>query len=314
MPAKQAGSLLPQLLISGWIRTRPRRKWVWVAAGLIQALCLLAMVVSAAWLPPVGAGWAIAGLLLAFSIASGCGSVAFQDVLPKTVPEGARGRLLANRAAIGGAFTLGTGLWLSVGTRSAEAQAPLLMLIGAAALLWAAAALLFAGIPEGESDAGERRYPREEIAKGLSLVHRVPGFRRFLAARAALLSVEVATPIYVLHAQHKAGASLGDLGVYVLAIGLAAVVSSPFWGAVSDRSARRVLTLSAALGVVVAVIALVLPMVLHDEILHWAFAGVFLVLGVAEAGVRLGRKNYLADGAPADERPLTSPSRTPRRG
>ena len=40
------------------------------------------------------------------------------------------------------------------------------------------------------------------------------------------------------------------------------------------------------------------------DLRHWAFAGVFLVLGVAVAGVRLGRKTYLADGAPEDERPL----------
>ena len=304
MPAKQAGSLLPQLMISGWIRTRSQRKWVWVAAGVIQAACLLAMVAAALWLPAALAGWSIVGLLLAFSIASGCGSVSFQDVTPKTIPEGARGRMLSNRSAIGGAFALATGVWLSTGMKGTDALAPLLILVGAAAVLWAAAAILFAGIPEEDSEPGKGRDPIEEIRLGLALVRDVKGYRRFLAARTALLSVEVATPIYVLFAQNHAGATLDDLGLYMVASGLAAVLSSPFWGAFSDDSARKVMTVSALLGVVAAAAAIALPALLPEAVMHWAFAGVFLVLGVAVAGVRLGRKTYLADGAPADERPL----------
>ncbi|WP_281683991.1 MFS transporter, partial [Thalassobaculum salexigens] len=250
------------------------------------------------------AGWSIAGFLLAFSIASGCGSVSFQDVTPKTVPSGARGRMLANRSAIGGAFALATGIWLSTGVKGTDALAPLLTLIGAAAVLWAAAAILFAAIPEEKSEPGEGRDPLEEMRRGLALMRQVTGFRRFLAARSALLSIEVATPIFVLFAQEHAGATLDDLGFYMVATGLAAVLSSPFWGAFSDDSARKVMTTSAALGVVAAAAALALPTLVPEDIRHWAFAGVFLVLGVAVAGVRLGRKTYLADGAPENERPL----------
>lgn len=304
MPAKQAGSLLPQLMISGWIRTRPRRKWVWVVAGLVQASALVAMAIAALVLPPVLAGWSLAGLMLLFSIASGCGSVAFQDVTPKTIPEGARGRMLANRSAIGGALTLATGVWLSTGIHGLDSLGLVLTLVGAAALLWAAAALLFAAIPEAESEPGEGRDPGEEIRRGLILVRTVPGFRRFLLARAALLSVEVATPIYVLHAQREGDAQMSGLGLYMVALGLAAVLSSPFWGAVADRSARKVMTLSALIGCAVAAGALILPTLLDDGLLPFGFAGLFLALGVAEAGVRLGRKTYLADGAPEDERPL----------
>jgi MFS family permease len=43
-----------------------------------------------------------------------------------------------------------------------------------------------------------------------------------------------------------------------------------------------------------------LPGVLHSP---FAFVPLFLVVGIAQAGVRLGRKTYLVDGAPAAERP-----------
>ena len=37
VPIREAGALLPQLLIAGYIRLRPIRKWVWVTGGIVQA-------------------------------------------------------------------------------------------------------------------------------------------------------------------------------------------------------------------------------------------------------------------------------------
>jgi hypothetical protein len=48
------------------------------------------------------AGVAVVAALAAFSAASGVGSVAFKDVLAKTIPKGRRGRLLGFRATVGG--------------------------------------------------------------------------------------------------------------------------------------------------------------------------------------------------------------------
>lgn len=105
MPVKQAGSLLPQLAVSGVIRKFSRRKWFWVGAGATQAVVLLLMIPAILTFAPLSAGLAIFGLLAIFSIASGVGSIAFQDVVGKTIPQGRRGRLLANRAMIGGGLT-----------------------------------------------------------------------------------------------------------------------------------------------------------------------------------------------------------------
>ena len=51
----------------------------------------------------------IVALFSFFSLASGVGSVAFKDVLVKTIPKWKRGRLLAARATFGGLLTLITG-------------------------------------------------------------------------------------------------------------------------------------------------------------------------------------------------------------
>jgi hypothetical protein len=309
MPAKQAGSLAPQLLVSGFIRTLTRRKWAWVAAGGFQALALLSMVPAVVLLPPVQAGWAIVGLLLIFSIASGCGSVAFQDVTAKTVTKGMRGRMLSNRAAIGGGLTLIAGAVMRLVLGEEAGLPPFLMLIGGAAVLWALSAWLFAAIPEPAGEPGEGRNPVDELRRGFGLMRHQPGYAKFLGARALLLSVELATPFLALYAQAQTGDGIGVLGYYVFMVGLAAMVASPFWGVFADNSARTVMIQSGLIGAGAGVLALALPFWagegwLGDVWVSWAYGGVFLLIGIAEAGVRLGRKTYLVDGAPEDERPL----------
>lgn len=304
VPLRQAGALLPQIAVSGRIRGLAYRKWAWVAAGTAQGLLLLAMLPAVVLLPPAMAGWALLLLLLLFSVASGCGSVAFQDVTAKTIPSGGRGRMLAARAAIGGALTLAAGAAMRATLGDAAGSAPLLLLVGGAAILWLIAAGLFAAIPEPSGEPGEARNALAEWRRGVAALRRFPGFRRFLTARALLLAVEVAMPVYALHVHGLVGGGAGALGYFVLVVGLAGVLASPFWGRLADGSARRTMIYAAGFGALAGGLALVLPVFMSGGRLAWAYGVVFLVLGIALSGVRLGRKTYLIDGAPDDERPL----------
>ncbi|HET8726315.1 MAG TPA: MFS transporter [Alphaproteobacteria bacterium] len=303
-PIRQVGALLPQLLVAGRIRRAAVRKWFWVGAGSVQAIALLAMIPAVLLLPPVPAGLGVLVLLGVFATAGGIGSVAFQDVTGKTVPRGRRGRMLANRAAIGGALTLAAGLALRLVLGDGRAVAPYLWLVAAAAVLWALGALIFARIDErpGATEGGRNAWA--EARRGLLLAGDVPGYRRYLAARGALAAVEVAMPIFALYAHGLFGGRLGSLGVYVLALGLAQVVSSPFWGAFADVSSRQVMAWAGGIGCAAGLMALAVPLL--PELLRsaWVYAVVVFTLGVAEAGVRLGRKTYLVDAAPKDDRPL----------
>ncbi|MCR9178496.1 MAG: MFS transporter, partial [Alphaproteobacteria bacterium] len=77
-----------------------------------------------------------------------------------------------------------------------------------------------------------------------------------------------------------------------------------FWGRFADESARTVMIRSGVIGALACAAALILPQLVSGPVAGWAFGGVFLLIGVAEAGVRLGRKTYLVDAAPKEERPL----------
>ncbi len=304
MPIKQTGSLAPQLLVSGTIRGLARRKWAWFAAGMVQAVALVGIAVAAIALPPVWAGGLTLVLLALFSVASGVGSVAFQDVTGKTIPKGRRGHLLSNRAAIGGVLTAVAGglLYFFFGKGADPVVYASMVLIAAG--LWALAAVLFASLDEvpGATEGG--RNPIKELGAGLELAKTKPGYRRFLLTRALLLTVELAMPFYAMQARSLFGGGIGALGIFVVTVGVAGAVSSPVWGRYSDRSARHVMAAGALLGVVAAGCALGFVAVPASWQNPYLYTVVFIALGFAQSGVRLGRKTYLIDAAPTGERPL----------
>ena len=302
MPIKQSFSLLPQMIVAGLIRRLPQRKWVWVGAGLFQALCLLLMIPAALWLPPATAGALLLVLLVLFSMASGTASVAFQDVLGKTIDKGRRGRLLARRALIGGGLTTLAGILLNRLRAEQQELLPVLWLLALAAGLWLLAALCFALIREAPGAVQGGRNALAEVRAGRLLFREQPGFRKFLLVRGLLLTVELATPFFVLHAAQVLQLGMQGVGSMVIAIGLSQVISSPFWGRLADRTSRQVMALSALLGLAAVLLALLLGPLGSAALQQAGYFLVFILIGLAEGGARLGRKTYLVDATPQDER------------
>jgi MFS-type transporter involved in bile tolerance (Atg22 family) len=304
VPVRRAAALLPQLAVSGNMREAERRKWYWFAGALGFGVMFLLMIPAVLILPPTAAGWAMIGLLGVASTSRGFSSVAFKDVLGKTIPQGRRGRLLALRATIGGLLALAAGVLMRLYLGGQSHITPYLLLVAAGGGLWAlgAVAVLFVKEQPGATEGG--RNAVEELNAGLALLRDVPGLRRFILARALLLSITLSVPYYSLYGRQLTGAQVGNLGIFVVASSLAAVFSSPVWGRLSDRSSRTVMMVGSGLAALAGAAALVLTCL--PETLHTAFVfgGVVLLLGFAQAGVQLGRKTYLVDGAPPDERPL----------
>ena len=303
VPIKQAGSLLPQLVASGQIRRLAVRKWVWVSAAVIQAVALLLMIPVSLTFSPLGAGLIILTLFTLFSVASGTASIAFQDVLAKTIIKGHRGRLLASRALIGGLLTMAAGAILPIlknESRSDLMTVFALIVVGAG--LWLIGAACFAVIRERAGETQGGRNPIHEMVIGIDYFKRYAGFRRFLLARALLLSVELATPFYFLHASHSMDVNGGFIGQLVLAIGVAQVLSSPFWGKLADRTSKTVMTYGAVLSVAAALLILWVAGVCPASWQQSGFFISFVLVGLAESGVRLGRKTYLVDAITNDDR------------
>lgn len=302
MPIKQTFSLLPQMVVAGQIRQLAKRKWVWVGSGMIQALCLLLMIPVALWFPPATAGFFLLALLVIFSTASGTASVAFQDVLGKTIDKGHRGKLLARRALVGGILTAAAGLLLNRYRGTEQDMTPVLILLLVAAVLWVLAAFCFALIREFPGAVKGGRNAISESRAGLQFFRQQRGFRQFLLARSLLLSVELVTPFFVLHAGHLLQLKVQSIGSLVVAVGISQMLSSPFWGQMADRTSKNVMSLSALIAFCSVLLAIVLTFLPVYSIQYAGYMLVFVLIGLAEAGVRLGRKTYLVDATPHEER------------
>lgn len=298
VPIRESGVLLPQMAVAAFVRGMPRRTPVWLLGAALSALALFGMGAAALTLDGASAGWAVLGLLVLFSLARGLCSVSAKDVLGKTVSKSRRGRLMGWSAAVGGVLTLVLGGWLTAMSPT-HAGAPLFAaLLALAGALWLVALAAFATIREQPGATSGGGNALAVARDNLRLLRDDPPFRRFVFGRVSLLAVALAPPFYVLLAQQRASADPAGLGLLVLASGLAAALSSPLWGALGDRSSRRVMALGAAgagvLGVAVGGAALT-----DAEWLAfgWVHALIFMVLTVMHSGVRLGRKVYLVDMA-----------------
>lgn len=304
VPVKNAGSLFPQLLVSAKIRAYEVRKYFWAVAALVQAICMLLMGFTVYVDDGITAGWLIVILLLIFSISSGVASVAFKDVVAKTIPKGRRGQMLAMRASFGGVFSLLAGLVLYFFVGENAGNLVYFFLFAIAASLWAMASVLFFNIQEepGYTDGG--RSPVHEITQGGKLLREDGNLRKFVMTRALLMAIPLATPFYVLIGREEVSDSLAAFGLLIITNGLANIASSPFWGRFSDRSSRKMMIITAILGAVTAVYAI--------SVFYWPegwrnmylFLPVLFLNGMAHAGARLSRKTYLVDYAPEEERPL----------
>ena len=301
VPIRESGSMLPQLAIASIIRQCTVRKWVWVAGALVQALCIIAMLVSALTLTDHAAGYAILASLIVFSLARGFNSIASKDVLGKVIPKQQRGNISGLAASFAGFATLtfGLGLWY-LQTLGFENGVYIALML--AVVMWLFAALSYSQIKEyGGATEGAKNGLVHALSK-LTLLYEDKQFAHFVFTRALLLCSALSAPFYIVLASEQAF-DFSLLATFMALSGLASLVSAPIWGRLSDLSSQRVLVFAALLvtlnGFFVYAIAYFSPTMLNE---FWLLPLCYFFLTVAHQGVRLGRKTYLVDMAQGNKR------------
>jgi hypothetical protein len=302
VPIRESGSMLPQLLIGAVVRSLAVRKWIWVLGGAVQGACLAAMAAVAFTLQGLTAGMAIVALLTLFSLARGACSIAYKDVQGKTIPKTRRGVLSGWIGSIAGALSMAVGLGLAL-LPNTESVSVFVGLLGGGAVLWVLAAWSFARIVEfpGATDGGVNGMA--EAFSRLSLLRSDAPFRDFVIARALAMGSGLAAPFYVALARDVLGEAVALLGAFILLEGLAGLLSSPIWGRWSDRSSRQVFAAASALAALLSIAVAATAWVgLSGTVAMVFYPLAFFGLGVAHAGVRLGRKTYLVDMSDGNQR------------
>jgi MFS family permease len=303
VPIRESGSLIPQLMIASFVRQQPVRKWTFVVGCLLQGLAVLGMAAVAMTLTGTAAGVALIAALIVFSLARGLCSVASKDVLGKTVPKTRRGRVSGWSESLAGAITIAVGVILLLDLGEDGSMATYLVLLAVAGGLWFFAAGVYSLIRElpGATDGGGNAL--NDALKRLRLLTADAPFRRFVIARSLLLCSALSAPFFIMLAHEQTEGALLVLGLFVIADGLAKLVSAPFWGRFADSSSRRVMilagTASAGVGLVLVSIVQLSPTAAASQ---WLYPAFFFFLAIAHAGVRLGRKTYLVDLAGGNKR------------
>ena len=173
----------------------------------------------------------------------------------------------------------------------------------AAALLWWLAATVNAFVWEERSETSAEASLNTALRDKLTLLREDTNFRNFLIVRTLAIGSGLSAPYIITLAHGSLGGASMWLGIFIISEVLAATLAAPLWGKWADRSSSQVLR-AAMLLVAGLLCALVLyssfdQPCLAPEILYPA---VFFLMGMAHAGVRVGRKTYIVDMAEGDKR------------
>jgi hypothetical protein len=304
VPIRESLALLPQILVGGVLRRYAVRKYFWVLSSAVEGLCILGMaLVGLSGLSGEAAGWAIVGLLTLFSLARGVASIASKDTLGKTVSKTRRGRVSGYASTASGVAAAGVGFYLALAPASVRPDWLLYGLLVAAAVCWLIGAVTYARLIERPGATEGGRGLGDLVADQVRLLFADRELQKFLLARALMISSALLGPLFVALAQRQTGTDLTGLGWLILASGLAAAVSSAFWGRLSDISSRATMGWASAGAALLGAVALAGP-ALMPALAETSFfyAALIFFLGVAHAGVRIGRKTHIVDLAGKDNK------------
>ncbi|SLN60716.1 hypothetical protein [Oceanibacterium hippocampi] len=300
VPVREAGALLPQLAVSAFMHRLRVRKWLWSGGSIVQGLMVAGMAVAVLTLDGVVAGWTVVLLLALFSLARSVCSVAYKDVLGRTVARATRGTATGTANTVAAALVLVYGTLLSFGLLDRT-----LAVVGGALFVaagfWLLAGILFAGLREEatEPEGDERPSPFRQIA----LLREAPELRDFIIARGLLMATALAPPYLLSLSGGGEAREFGRLGLFVVAAGLAAVVSTYAWGRFSDTSSRKVLATAGFVAAsALAGVALFDGFTASSGLAGSVYPIFLFILMIAHHGVRIGRSTHVVDMAPDAKR------------
>ena len=302
VPVREAGALLPQLFISGGIRSLAIRKRVWAMGSIVQGLAVTGMGLTALVLEGAMAGWVIIALLAIMATARSACSVSYKDVLGKTVSRSTRGTATGTAGSLASGAVLVFGLALSLHLLE-QSVTTIAIVLFAAGGSWLLAGAIFTTLQEAPGATEGGGNPFTVAIRQLGLLTQRPQLRRFIVARGLLMATALAPPYLLAMAGASGRSGLADLGLFVIAAALASILGGYVWGRLSDRSSRRVLIIAGVMGALTLAAAIALQALgrLDTAGSLW-LAPLLFALTLAYQGVRLGRSTHLVDMAPRDDR------------
>ncbi|MDO5726510.1 MAG: hypothetical protein Q4Q03_01130, partial [Bowdeniella nasicola] len=256
VPIRESGSMLPQAALQPWVLGHQRRRGIWIAGALGQAIGAAVMAMGAALLSGWGAGLVVLGGLTLLALARSLTSIASKDIQGRTMPKGMRGRIGGLATMLSGivAITIGVAIRITVGADTSAGLLAAIVAGGSGA--WLLAAALFTQLREDAHRAAPNPRDPHWFTDSWQLVRTDAALRRFVIVRALLLVSALAPPFIVHLSATHAGAQLSSVATFIIASGASALVGGRISGLLSDRSARKTMIWGAGLASTIIVVFL----------------------------------------------------------
>lgn len=315
VPISEGGWFLPQLLMSGYLQSRPLKIQLYRRVAAVR-VALWTLMAAAPFLLPEPR-WLLPAFLVTYTLtclSSGISGLSFMEIVGKTIPPRRRGVFFAWRLAAGAvAGLLGTLLVRYL----VDERGPLAFPYNFGALFTVALVMgllglvAFARVSEPPDTVLQpRASPLWQTRRALRQVRVDDNYRRYLLVRVLLVVAGVAPPFYAVFVQQRLGGPLAMVGVYLAVYATANFSAHVVFGRFSARLGHR-LTLVASTWAGLLMAAAVLALALAAQPLHLTGATasawlipVFVLYGIRESGIGVASHSLLLDLAPPADRSL----------
>lgn len=278
VPIRESGALLPQVLISIYLRKHTQRHIVWRIGMATQAFSVLGILFSVILLSGFTAGTVILISLIFLSLGRSACSLTVKDMEADIVEKGKRGNLIGTASTVSGVVTFIIAIPLVVFNDSLSSDVLLFTLSGS----FLAFLLTLICVWPVKTNVNV------DSAKGQSLsVNFDKTIYKFIFVRGLFVHSALVAPYFMIE---RNGDAKELLPIYIAAEAAAALLSSIIWGRIADKSAKLTLQISGLLALCAcgALLWLESASIITSALL-------FFLLSISHTGVRTGRKTYSLD-------------------
>jgi MFS family permease len=309
------GWLLPQLLV-GFLAQRANRRMPFYMAGAFgRATCLALIALMLLTVSEPAGAWVAGGFLLLWTLyafVSGIVAVPYNDIVGRSIPSGARSRMLAWRFFGGGVLALGVAAVMHqlLATEKIFTAYGLMFALASALMFISSFSFVSAGEPPTPAMMSVLA-PKfgQFLRDGWDVLRSDARFRLFLYTQWLGGATLMALPFYVVAAT-RLGLGLQDIGILLGAQTVGALLSNALWGRIGDRYGK--LALLQAVGrlrlvpPLAGIAIFAAATILAPTATIIAFAVLFVILGALINGMTIGYLGYLMEISPNDQRPAYS--------
>jgi len=278
VPIRESGALLPQVLLSIYLRKHPERHIIWRLGMMTQAASVVGMLLSTVMLPGFEAGLFVLISLALLSLGRSACSLTVKDMEADVAEKGQRGNLIGIASTVSGVLTLIIAVPLVVYNNAFSSNLLLLILTGS--FLSFVFTLVCVWPLKTKVEVSE------EQTGSFSLGFNATTYK-FIFVRGLFVHSALVAPYFMLERDSEVQTLLP---IYIGAEALAALLSSIIWGKLADKSAKLTLQVSGLLA-----LSACIGLLVFESSSIFTSALLFFVLSVAHAGVRTGRKTYSLD-------------------